>query len=103
LDGIIGAAQAQTNNRMKNGPSQPNNWKPTTKDKGQLWVGLGICAYVLALASYLSSSPPDITGRLGLLKRLFVHEFGATGLVILWILIGTAALYYGLTLLLQKE
>jgi hypothetical protein len=83
-------------------PGQPDNWKPTTKDKGRFWLGLLICFFVLAGYAHFYPTT-DFLGRWGWLHRIFSSQFGTLGDVILNGAVGAIALLVGLSYLSTKE
>ena len=90
---------------MKLWREQPDgwNWKPTAKDKGRFWLGLSLCFFVLAAYAYSYPSLSVPSGRWGWLHRIFFAEFGAVGDVLLYSIVGTAALIAGALLILEKR
>lgn len=88
---------------MKLWPGQPDNWKPTAKDKGRFWAGLALCSFALAASVFISPSSSSLTGRWGWLHRIFFNEFGAAGDLILYMLIGAVALTVGVMYLSERK
>lgn len=89
--------------KMKLWPGQPDNWKPSAKDKGWVWVGLAICCFTLASNACFFPSTSLHSGRWGWLHQVLFNAFGASGDVILELLLGTIALSYGLISLRDKS
>ena len=83
---------------MKLWRGQPDNWawKPSRADIGRFWLGIAGVFYVLSFVSYASPSASSGTGRWGWLHRLSSSAFGPNGDIILFALLGSVCLLFGL-------
>lgn len=91
---------------MKIWRGQPDNWKApvfTKKEKAHASLGLSGCLYLSAFSSYISPSDSSQTGKWGWLHRIFYTEFGASGDIILYSLIGSVFLFLGLSGLRERQ
>lgn len=82
---------------MKTFRGQPENWvwKPTPREVARLWVGFALMFYFLAAQQFYWPGNPQTTGRWGWLHRLALDAFGPSGEFILYALVGSICLAYG--------
>lgn len=64
----------------------------TPREKGRMWLGLSGVFFSLAVASYLSPPSEPATGRWAWLHNLFLQQFGPSGDLILYLVLGGASL-----------
>ena len=82
---------------MKLWRGQPDNWKPqplTKREMGNVWLTLGAIFLYFAFDAYLGHGT-EPTGRWRWLHTIFRSQFGESGDVVLFSIIGTASLVAG--------
>lgn len=62
----------------------------------QVWFGLTVMFYCLALSSFLSPSQTSQTGLYGWLHASFFNVFGPQGDTVLNVILGTVCLTFGI-------
>ena len=77
--------------------TNPSRSGPTPKERGNFWIGISICFFVLGLLSHLHPPSAPAKGYFSLVHRLFFNEFGPVGEVLLYSLVGMATLLVGLS------
>ena len=78
---------------MKIWPGQTEDFKPplmSSKEKGNLWLGLSVLFLVLAATSYFSPPSAPATGRWAWLHNIFFNQFGTSGDFVLFLVLGCA-------------
>ena len=88
---------------MKIWRGQPDDWKPTNKDKGRFWLGLSLVSFLLAASSFSNATQPPFTGRWGWLHQMFFDAFGSHGDLAMYCLFAGIALVTGFSYLFRKE
>ena len=73
------------------------------REKGNLWLGFSGAFFLLAVTSHFSPPSAPATGRWAWLNNAFTNLFGPSGNVILYLVLGFAALVAALAYYRSKE
>ena len=88
-------AEIKRDKKMKMWPGQTDGLNPplmSPKDKGNFWLALSIGNFGLAISSYFSPPTTPATGRWAWIHKISSGFFGASGEVILFLVLACACL-----------